>query len=77
MPATTSQCMATFLCHIDDVGYGECDKSGRQRGAKRATARAAMAMATMVAGDKEVDGDGGKSDGDGDEGVLAFIIYVP
>ena len=60
--------MATFLCHIDDVGYGECDKSGRQRGAKRATARAAMAMATMVAGDKEVDGDGGKSDGDGDEG---------
>ena len=59
--------MGTFLCHIDDVGDGKCGKSGRQQGAKRATVRAAMTMATMVAGNKEGGGDGGKSNGNGDE----------
>ncbi len=45
----------TFLCHIDDVGDGKGDKSCRQRGAKRATARAARARAMVmrVVGDEE------------------------
>jgi hypothetical protein len=56
----------TFLFHIDDVGDGECDKSGRRQRAKRATARAAMVMARMVVGNEEGGGNSGKSDGDGD-----------
>jgi hypothetical protein len=49
------QCTATFFCHINDVGDGECDESDRRRGAKRATARAARAMVTAmrVVGDEE------------------------
>jgi hypothetical protein len=57
------RCTATFLCHIDDVGDGKGDESCRQRGAKRAKARAARAMTTATAmrvvGD--VEGEGGKA----------------
>ena len=49
---------SNLFCHIDDVGNGKCDESGRQREAKRATARAARAMvaAMRVVGDEEVEG---------------------
>jgi hypothetical protein len=47
-----------LFCHIDDVGDGKCDKSGRRQGAKRAMARVARAMVTAmrVVGDEEVEG---------------------
>jgi len=61
LPAAALQYTGTFLCHIDDVDDGECDESGRQRGAKRATSRAArvMVMAMRVVGDDE--GESGKT----------------
>ncbi len=62
------------------MGNGECDKSGRRRGAKRATARVARAMVTAIRwevrgghvtkGGVEGDGDGEKDGyGDGKKGT--------
>ena len=55
-PVAASRSTATFLCHIDDVGDGECDESGRRQGAKRATARVARAMVTAMTQQSTVDG---------------------
>ncbi len=46
----------------------ETAEKGGGRVTATATVRAARAMATMVASDKEGDVDGGKSNGDGNEG---------
>ena len=61
MPVEASRCTANYLYHIDDMGDGKGYESCRQRGGKRATARAARAMATAmrVVGDEE--GEGGKA----------------
>ncbi len=58
-PAAASRCTATFLCHINNVGDGEGDESGRRGGAQRVTAREARAMATVmrVVDDEEGEGD--------------------
>jgi hypothetical protein len=58
LPTETSRCTTTFLCHINNVGDGKGDECCRQRGVKRATARAKMAMTTAmrVVGDEEGEG---------------------
>ena len=58
MPVEASRCTANYLYHIDDMGDGKGYESCRQRGGKRATARAARAMATAirVVGDEEGEG---------------------
>ena len=61
-PAAALRSTATFLCHIDAVGNGECDESGRRRGAKRATARVARAMVTAMTRQSTL---GGRGEGGG------------
>ena len=75
MPAEASRFTVTFLCHIHNVGNDKGNESCRQQGAKRATARAARAIAKVmrVVGDEEGEG---QCDGDGNKGGGLVMVTV-
>ncbi len=53
-------------CNSNEEGNGNDNKGGEQ--ATVMATKRAMAMATMVVGKKDGNGDGSKSNGDGNEG---------
>ncbi len=55
-------------CNSDKEGNCDSNEGGRQAMATAMTTKRVMATATMEAVNKEGNCDGGKSNGDGDEG---------
>ncbi len=54
-------------CNSNKEGNGDRDKGGRQATATAMASKRIMATAMTVVGDKEGIGDGGMSNGDGNE----------
>ncbi len=55
-------------CNSNKVGNGDCNNGGGQATVTATVTKRAMAIGTMVVGNKEGNGDFGKSNGDCDKG---------
>ncbi len=55
-------------CNSNEEGNGDSDEGGKQATAVAMATKRMMATATRVVGNEEGNGDGGKSNGDGDKG---------